>query len=67
MRTKTISIIYLAMQTPALKSEVQMLWNYFNYKREFKELSAQRLYTMYMLYSDVWNKFQWGRIFFNQI
>lgn len=53
MSTKTISIIYLAMQTPALKSEVQMLWNYFNYKREFKELSAQRLYTMYMLYSDV--------------
>lgn len=49
MSTKTISIIYLAMQTPALKSEVQMLWNYFNYKREFKELSAQRLYTMYML------------------
>lgn len=67
MSTKTISIIYLAMQTPALKSEVQMLWNYFNYKREFKELSAQRLYTMYKLYSDVWNKFQWGRIFFNQI
>lgn len=53
MSTKTISIIYLAMQTPALKSEVQMLWNYFNYKREFKELSAQRLYTMYKLYSDV--------------
>lgn len=53
MSTKTISIIYLAMQTPALKSEVQMLWNYFNNKREFKELAAQRLYTMYMLYSDV--------------
>lgn len=54
MSTKTISIIYLVMQTPAaLKSEVQMLWNYFNYKREFKELPAQRLYTMYMLYSDV--------------
>lgn len=54
MSTKTISSIYLAMQTPALKSEAQMLWNY--YKREcslFRELSAQKLYTMYMLYSDV--------------